>query len=161
MASDLPVSPVFVRSSVDIVASDRDVWAVLADIGSWPTWNPAIRQSVFDAELEVGARFSFLTSSGSLRCRLVAVDAPRLLAWSGRLMTVRHRQSWTVDARPNGCRASLAASADGLAARIFRRRMIEQFTEEVSTTLELLRLEAETRSSEVTGSVEGRASTRG
>ena len=53
-------------AEIDIAAPRREVWGILADVASWPTWNPAIRQSVRDEDFEVGSRFRFSTEILSL-----------------------------------------------------------------------------------------------
>ena len=89
-------------AEVDIVASEREVWTVLADVASWPTWNPAIRHAVRDEELEVGTRFRFSTEIGTLKCRVTEVDAPNLLSWKGRVLLLGERQTWRLEPRTDG-----------------------------------------------------------
>src|SRR3972149_8560133 len=52
-------APVVARVEVEVAAEPRHVWSVLADIDSWPTWNPAVRDARLDGELEVGASFTW------------------------------------------------------------------------------------------------------
>jgi len=141
-------APVSARAEIDIVTSEREVWTVIADIGAWPTWNPAVREAVFDGELEAGARFRFSTAFGSIKCRLSEVDAPRTLAWNGRLLSVRERQTWRLEPNALGTHVTIESSLSGIGARLFRRRLQERLDGELDATVQLLKLEAEVRSTE-------------
>ena len=136
------------RAEIDIAAGEREVWTVIADIGAWPTWNPAVREAVFGGELEAGARFRFSTAFGSIKCRLSEVDAPRTLAWTGRLLSVRERQAWQLAPNATGTHVSIESSLSGIGARLFRRRLQERLDGELDATVQLLKLEAEVRSTE-------------
>lgn len=136
------------QAQIDIAASEREVWTVVADIASWPTWNPAVRQAVFTSDLDVGSRFRYATALGATTCRLTLVDAPRALAWKGRLLTMLHRQVWRVERGPSGTAASAHASLSGLGAWLFRRRLTERLQGELDALVQLLKLEAEARASE-------------
>ena len=149
------------HAEIDIAADERAVWTVIADIASWPTWNPAVREAVFTAELETGARFRFSTPLGSIKCRLTVVDAPHYLAWKGRLLTMSHRQAWRIEARPIGTHVSTDASMGGLGARLFKRRLNERLRGEVDALVRLLKLEAEARSIEMREDAAKIAATKG
>lgn len=140
--------PVNAHAEIDVRATDRQVWSVVADIAAWPTWNPAVRHAVFTADLEVGARFRFSRELGSMRGRLVEVDAPRTLAWSGRVLTIGQRQIWRIDPRGHGCHVTTAAAMHGLGARLFKGRLNRRLQGELDALVRLLKLEAETRSIE-------------
>lgn len=136
------------HAEIDIAADEREVWTVVAGIASWPTWNPAVREAVFDAELDVGARFRYATPFGRLSCRLTEVDAPHRLAWKGRVLAVGHRQTWQLEARDGGTHVTTDAAMSGLGARLFRGRLKERLQGELDAVVQLLKLEAETRSVE-------------
>ena len=111
-------APVSAYTEIDIAASDREVWTVLADIASWPTWNPAVRHAVCDETLEVGSRFRFSTEIGTLSCRMTDVDAPRRLSWKGRVLVLGERQTWLLEPSPTGTLVSVhAESGNSLAER--------------------------------------------
>ncbi len=148
----MPKAPVNARAEVDIAASEREVWTVLADIASWPTWNPAVRHAVCERRgadpLEVGTRFRFSTEIGTLKCRVTRVDAPRSLSWKGRVLVLGERQRWSLEPGPRGTHVEVLAQMTGLGARLFRRRLEERLQRVLDALVQLLRLEAETRSSE-------------
>ncbi len=143
-------APRTVTASVDIAASQRTVWTVIVDVAAWPTWNPAIRHAVCDTELEVevGTRFRFSTEIGTLKCRITEIDAPRVFAWRGRVLAVAERQRWRLEATENGTHVTVDAEMAGLSARFFRRRLDDRLRNVLDALVQLLRLEAETRTSE-------------
>ncbi len=148
MESSLPAAPVSAHAEVDIAASARQVWTVLADIASWPTWNPAVRQAVFDGQLDVGARFRYSTPFGSMSCRLTRVDAPTAFAFSGRLLMMRQRHAWQIDPVPGGVHVVTDATMSGLSARLFHTRLRQRLQGELDALVQLLKLEAEARVTE-------------
>jgi hypothetical protein len=136
------------HAQTEIAAGERVVWSVLAGIDAWPTWNPAIRGSTLRDELEVGRSFRYATAFGSLRCKLREVDAPRSLAWSGRLLTITERQAWSIEPVAGGCRVRIQASLSGVGAWLFKARLEERLTADLGAVVQLLRLEAESRVAE-------------
>ncbi len=132
---------------MDIAAEERIVWAIIADIAAWPTWNPSLRQVSSVAELEAGARFRYISALGSVSCRLAQVDAPREFAWRGRAWTMTLQQTCRIGSHAEGSHVSIDASLSGLIARVFRRRLQTSLQDDLDSLLRLLRLEAEVRSS--------------
>jgi carbon monoxide dehydrogenase subunit G len=139
---------VIAKSEIDIAASEREVWTVLVDIASWPTWNPAVRDAARDEALEVGTRFRFLTEIGTLKCRVTQIDAPRLLSWKGRVLLMGERQTWRIEPGPTGTHVSVEAEMTGPVARLFQRRFDDRLQRVLDAVVQLLRLEAEVRSAE-------------
>jgi uncharacterized protein YndB with AHSA1/START domain len=139
-----------VTASIDIKASAREVWSVLADIAAWPTWNPAVRHTVCDPDLvvEVGSPFRFANEMGTLKCRVIEADAPHRFAWQGRVLASIERQRWRLVPHEDGTQATVEAEIGGIASRFFRRRRDERLRSELDALVRLLQLEAETRSAE-------------
>ncbi len=148
MEYSLPSAPVSAHAEVDIAASAREVWSVIADVASWPTWNPAVRQAVFDGQLDAGARFRYSTPFGSMSCRISRVDAPTVFAFTGRLLTMRQRHAWQIDPAPEGVRVVADATMSGLSARLFDARLRQRLQGELDALVQLLKLEAEARAME-------------
>jgi hypothetical protein len=136
------------HAETEIAASEREVWSVLADINAWATRNPAIRAADLTDDLEVGCSFRYATTFGALRCRLRQVDAPRTLAWSGRLLTLIERQAWSIEPTEPGCHVDGDASLSGIGSRLFRARLASRLQADLGAMVQLLRLEAETRRAE-------------
>ena len=136
------------HAEIDIAASDREVWSVLADIASWPTWNPAIRHARCDEGMEVGTKFRFAVELGTLKCRITDVDAPRTLSWKGRVLLLGERQTWRLEPGLAGTHVAVVAEMTGPVARLFRRRLDERLQRVLDAVVQLLKLEAEVRSTE-------------
>jgi hypothetical protein len=74
-------------TSVQIAASRAQVWQVLADLESWPEWNPSIE--AFSGVAVKGTRLRFRARSTegggavTLRPIVLSADSNRLLRWSG------------------------------------------------------------------------------
>ena len=136
------------HAEVDIAASEREVWTVLADIASWPTWNPAIRHAARDEQLEVGTGFRFSTELGTLKCRVTQVDAPNLLEWKGRVLLLGERQTWRLERRAEGTHVTIEGEMTGPVAFLFSRRLDARLQRVLDAVVQLLRLEAEVRALE-------------
>ena len=141
-------APLSASAEIDIAATEREVWTVIADIASWPTWNPAVREAVFESELEVGAKFRFATPFGRLSGRLTVVDAPHTLAWKGRVLAVGQRQRWRIHPAPMGAHVTTEATMSGLGAHLFKGRLSGRLQGDLDAEVRLLKLEAEARSTE-------------
>jgi hypothetical protein len=101
-----------------------------------------------DADLERGAVFRYSSPLGSMTCRLTQMEAPRELAWRGRLMAMDLHQWWRIEPVAAGSRVSLDASLGGLVARLFSRRLQVRLQEDLDSLAQLMKLEAEVRSNE-------------
>ena len=148
MEQPLSSAPGSAYAEIDIAASRPEVWAILTDVAAWPTWNPAIRQSVRDPQLEVGSKFRFSTEIGTLKCRFTDIDSPRTFSWKGRVLVLGERQTWVLEPTDSGTRVSVHAEMTGLASRLLRRRLTERLQGVIDSVLQLLRLEAEVRTNE-------------
>ncbi|MEX1345504.1 MAG: SRPBCC family protein [Candidatus Limnocylindrales bacterium] len=141
-------APVSASAEIDIAAPRPEVWAILSDIAAWPTWNPAIRESVQDPQLDVGSRFRFSTEIGTLKCRVTALEVPGSFEWKGRVLFLGERQSWQLETTEAGTHVTVLAEMTGLAAWLLKRRLTERLEAVLVSVLDLLRLEAEVRTSE-------------
>jgi len=150
-------------AEIDIAASRREVWGILTDVASWPTWNPAIRHATRDEQFEVGSRFRFSTEIGTLKCRATALDSPRSFSWKGRVLVLGERQTWTLDTTETDTHVAVHAEMTGLASRLLKGRLTERMQAVVDSVLDLLRLESEVRTVEAkedaarAAEIEGRA----
>jgi hypothetical protein len=76
------------RSEIEINAPPERVWVLLADFGSFPEWNPFIREA--EGQLEEGVRLRvFLQPSGgrgmTFRPTVLTAEPQRELRWLGHL----------------------------------------------------------------------------
>lgn len=77
-----------VRTTIDIAAPPSRVWAVLADTGAWPAWNPVI--SALHGPLMPGARIEIHNGTGDdemvFHPVIRTVEPDRELSWRGRIL---------------------------------------------------------------------------
>jgi hypothetical protein len=78
-----------ISATVDIAAPPEQVWAVLADLGAYPEWNPFIRSA--SGTLAEGARLTLrLAPAGgramTFRPTVLAARPGEMLRWIGRLI---------------------------------------------------------------------------
>ena len=77
-----------VRTSIDIAAPPSRVWAVLADTGAWPVWNPEI--AALRGPLVPGARVEIHEGTGDdemvFHPVIRTVEPGRELSWRGRIL---------------------------------------------------------------------------
>src|SRR5258708_39466437 len=79
-----------ISAAVDIAATPQQVWAVLADLDSYPQWNPFIRSA--SGQLAEGATLTLrlVPAQGramTFRPKVLAAPPRELLRWVGRLVT--------------------------------------------------------------------------
>jgi hypothetical protein len=78
-----------ISAAVDIAATPRQVWAVLADLEAYPQWNPFIRSA--SGQLAEGATLTLrmVPAQGramTFRPTVLAAEPGLLLRWIGRLI---------------------------------------------------------------------------
>ena len=93
------MAAVDVRTGVQIGAPPDRVWAVVADLAAYPSWNPLVK-AVADWRPAVGAPFVLTIRplgrgvATSVRAPVVAAEPGVALAWAGELagplLTFRH-----------------------------------------------------------------------
>ena len=78
-----------ISAAVDIAATPRQVWAVLADLDAYPQWNPFIRSA--SGQLAEGATLTLRLVPAQRRAmtfrpKVLAAEPGLLLRWIGRLI---------------------------------------------------------------------------
>jgi uncharacterized protein YndB with AHSA1/START domain len=142
-----PDAPVFSEGRIEVDASPETVWDVLADIASWPTWNPDVESIALQGPVGEGSVFRWKAGPGTIVSTLRRVDRPRVLGWTGRTMGVRAKHVWRFEPSGRGTTVSMRESFDGLVARLLRTRLQQQLDATTPKGLEALKAEAERRSS--------------
>ena len=138
-------APIIADGSVETSASPFDVWAILTDIGRWPTWNPDVREARLDGVLAAGTRFEWRAGPGTITSVLQSVEPARELGWTGTTMGVRAVHVWRIEPMPGGSRLTTEESWSGWPARLMHKRMERTLREAVISGLHNLKTEAEFR----------------
>jgi hypothetical protein len=78
-----------ISRTIEIDASPAEVWAILTDTASFPTWNPFIRK--LEGELRTGAKLSVAIQppgrrSSTFQPTVTAAEPARELRWLGRVV---------------------------------------------------------------------------
>lgn len=78
-----------ISHTIEIEASPEEVWAIVADTASFPSWNPFIRK--LEGELRTGAKLAATIESPghrstTFRPTVLAVEPARELRWIGRVL---------------------------------------------------------------------------
>lgn len=140
-------APVLAAAEIPVEADRETVWAVIAGIDDWPSWNPDVKEAALYGELAPGARFRWKAGPGTVTSVLQHVDPPREMAWTGTTFGVKAVHVYRLEPRNGKTIARTEESWDGLLARLFRRSMRKALDKAVHDGLRHLKAEAERRSS--------------
>ena len=72
------------NATSEIAAAPEQVWDVLSDIGSWPSWDSGVRS--VDGRLAVGAKLTITVEANAGRAfpvTVVTLDAPERMVFRG------------------------------------------------------------------------------
>jgi hypothetical protein len=120
-----------ITAITSIPAPAQQVWAVLADTGRYPQWNPFVRRLTGD--LRAGARLEVVLQPAdrpqTMRPQVVHVSAGRSFTWLGHVLVpgvLDGRHTFTVD--PVDDRSAVLVQHErlsGLLVPIFRKMLVE------------------------------------
>jgi hypothetical protein len=122
--------PVTVHTEIDIGVPAARVWAVLADLKNYTSWNPMIRRA--EGALERGSRLTLFfnppgTKGTTFRPKLLAVDPVRELRWRGQpgfpLLFESEHVFIIEPAAKGGCRLTHDMIFYGLLVPLAKRRI--------------------------------------
>jgi hypothetical protein len=111
-----------ISAAIDIAATPERVWAVLADLASYPQWHPVFREA--SGLLATGSRIT-LTSAHpdtgrtlTARVKVLTAEPAAELRWvSSVLGVMRSERSFTLSPAGGGTRLVQAGTYRGLFAR--------------------------------------------
>ena len=138
-------APITESRSVDIGASPIEVWAILTDIGRWPSWNPDVTEARLDGELASGTAFMWRSEQGTHTSVLRSVEAARELSWTGRSRGARGTWVWRIETTERGSRVTVKESWSGWSTRFMHKRMARLLRGRLVEGLHNLKTEAEFR----------------
>ena len=125
-----PMPEVTVHTSIDIDAPPALVWAALADLKAYPSWNPMIRRA--EGELARGSRLTLFfnppgTKGTTFRPKLLVVEPVRELRWQGQPgfpLFFESEHTFTIEPAPKGgCRLTHDMLFFGLLVPLVKRRI--------------------------------------
>ena len=107
--------------SVDVEASSASVWALLAEVTSWPTWTPTVTKvrPLGDSRLSPGAKFE-VKQPGLPKAKFTVDSCAdgQSFRWSTRSNGIHSSADHVIEVRgPNQCRVTLKFT---IASRIVR-----------------------------------------
>lgn len=141
-------APVYGTGEIEVAADPETVWAVLADIQGWPTWNSDIAEASLRGPVRPGTTFSWKSGPGTITSTFQVVEEPTELTWTGRTMGIpavhvyRLRPS---ERHPGHTIVTTEESWGGLLARLLRKRFATTLKTAIDTGLARLKAEAERR----------------
>jgi hypothetical protein len=139
IARDAPVSS---AAEALIAAPIERVWAVLTAVEEWPAWNPDVKSAALDGPFAEGATFRWKAGPGTITSQIEHVDAPRLVAWTGRTLGIRAVHVWRLEEQNGRTRVRSEESYDGLVARLLRGRLQKTLDTALADGVRYLQAEA-------------------
>jgi uncharacterized protein YndB with AHSA1/START domain len=144
-------APATAEGEIQIAAPPDTVWAVMADLSGWPTWNSDVKSMAFDGRLQPGSTFRWKAGSASLVSTLQVVDAPREIGWTGVAMGIHAVHVFRFEPTDGGTRARSAESFRGLIPTLLRRYSRRVLQRGIDGILASLQVEAERRAAAPNG----------
>jgi uncharacterized protein YndB with AHSA1/START domain len=118
-------APVHVRNEIEIPAPPRLVWAWLVRASRWPDWYPNAHDVRIndgaDADLSVGARFTWRTFGVSIRSVVLELVPLERIAWNGFGIGVDVYHAWLITPTSSGSHILTEETQHGWAARLGSR----------------------------------------
>ncbi len=144
-------APATVEGEIQIDAPPEIVWAILADLAAWPTWNADVKSMTVQGPIEPGTTFRWKSGSASLVSTLQAVDEPRELGWTGVTMGIHAVHVFRFDPSDDGTLASSAESFRGFIPSVLKGYSRKVLQRGIDGILRSLKTEAERRASARSG----------
>jgi hypothetical protein len=136
-------APVVSSAETEIDAPIDAVWSILTAIERWPAWNPDVRSASLDGPAVEGATFRWKAGPSTISSRIVRLDPPQLIAWTGRTLGIRAVHVWHLTSTNGRTLARTEESYEGLVARILRRPLQKMLDKTLTDGVSHLKAEAE------------------
>lgn len=137
-------APLHARQSVTITAPRDRVYALLADVAAWPSWQPNVKAVTPPTDVVPGARFTWVNGGSTISSRLAAVTPNELLAWTGSVSTAKAVHVWRFSSpTPGSTRVDVEETMDGFLLTWFYGQA--ELDAEMARSLANLKLAAERR----------------
>ncbi len=116
-------APAVARGETEIAASPDVVWAVLADIPGWPSWNTSVKSATLEGEFVAGSKFRWKAGPGTITSTLQQVEPPRVIGWTGTTFGIKAIHVYRLEQRGESTVVTSEESWDGLPVRLLRGQM--------------------------------------
>jgi uncharacterized protein YndB with AHSA1/START domain len=138
-------APAISHAEIEVAASPEIVWAVLADIDAWPSWNPEVKRASLQGPLAPGVQFRWKAGPGTITSTLESVEPPKVIAWTGKTVGIKAIHVYRLEPRGETTIVKSDESWDGLVVRLFRGPMTKTLQKSTESGLRYLKTEAELR----------------
>jgi hypothetical protein len=138
-------APAVSHAEIEVAASPESVWAVLTDIGEWPSWNPEVKQASLSGPFAPGVQFRWKAGPGTITSTLESVEPPKVIAWTGKTVGIKAIHVYQLEPRGETTIVKSDESWDGLIVRLFRGPMTKTLQKSTESGLRYLKTEAERR----------------
>jgi uncharacterized protein YndB with AHSA1/START domain len=123
----------------------QTVFAVIAAIDQWPSWNPDVKSVTVQGPVRPGTVFRWKAGPSSLTSTLQMVDPPHEIAWTGTTVGIKAVHVFRFQARDGGTLARSEESWEGLLARLLKGYSRKTLDKGIRSVLAHLKAEAERR----------------
>lgn len=102
-------------ASITVAAPVEAVWRALADISSWPRWEPNTQSAEGIPVKDAALSFQFAYADQPVSVRVTAIDEPFLLEWTGGNEQVTGVRTHRVTPEGEGSRVEVSQVFSGAA----------------------------------------------
>jgi uncharacterized protein YndB with AHSA1/START domain len=141
-------APATAAGELRIGADPQTVFAVIADIDQWPTWNPDVKSVTLQGQVQPGTVFRWKAGPSSLTSTLQVVDPPTEIAWTGTTMGIRAVHVFRFQALGGGTLARSEESWEGVLPSLLAGWSRRTLDKGIRSILSRLKIEAERRVAE-------------
>jgi uncharacterized protein YndB with AHSA1/START domain len=136
-------APVVSSAEAEIDAPIEAVWNLLTAIERWPTWNPDVKSASLDGLAAEGATFRWKAGPSTISSTVIRLDAPRLIAWTGKTLGIRAVHVWRLQSTNGRTLARTEESYEGFLPRVLRRPLQRMLDRTLADGVHHLMVEAE------------------
>ena len=136
-------APVLVKAEIEIDADPETVWNIIADIESWPHWNPDVKSARLQGEFKPGTQFLWKAGPAKITSLIQDVDPPHTLAWTGKIMGINAIHVWDIQVVDDKTIVQTEESWDGLMSSAMHDQLEEMLEKSLYSALNNLKTECE------------------
>jgi uncharacterized protein YndB with AHSA1/START domain len=138
-------APATAQGELQIAADRQTVFAVIAAIDQWPSWNPDIKSVTLQGPVQPGTGFRWKSGPSTLTSTLQVVDPPQEIAWTGTTMGIKAVHVFRFQASDGATLARSEESWEGLLASLLKGYSRKSLDKAIRSILSHLKIEAERR----------------